>query len=70
MAWEFAEFVINDNGIAHYIAAGWELIGIRQTCRRARRYRVAVMRRARRSEAPAVREEVVEEEVRPLAIAS
>jgi len=59
MAWEFAEFVINDNGIAHYIAAGWELIGIRQTCRRARRYRVAVMRRARRPE-PVVREDVAE----------
>ena len=60
MAWDFAEFVINDNGIASYIAAGWELIGIRQTCRRARRYRVAVMRRPRPE--PVVREEVQPED--------
>ncbi|HEU0168934.1 MAG TPA: hypothetical protein VFS62_14235 [Chloroflexota bacterium] len=65
MAWEFAEFIINDDGIAQFIAAGWQLIGIRQTTRRARRYRVAVMRRPRaQGAAPAeVKELVVEEDV-------
>ena len=64
MAWEFAEFIINDDGIAQFIAAGWQLIGIRQTTRRARRYRVAVMRRPRPAGAPAeVKELVVEEDV-------
>jgi hypothetical protein len=65
MAWEFAEFIINDDGIAQFIAAGWQLIGIRQTTRRARRYRVAVMRRPRPETArtAGVTELVMEEDV-------